>query len=181
VSEARGGGLLITYDPNVRPPVLGTAARGRQLVERSVRRAHLVKASREDLAWLYPLRATDAVAARWIELGPVVVVVTDGAEGATVYRPAARPLRRPGRKVKVVDTIGAGDAFTAGLLSGLVRRGSLTPQNVGQMSDAELVDVVDEAVLISSLTCERPGADPPRVLNGRPLDHKLTVEDFVHP
>jgi fructokinase len=179
VSEARGGGVLITYDPNVRPPVLGTPARGRQMVERSVRRAHLVKASREDLGWLYPSRTADEVASRWIELGSVLVVVTDGADGAILYRSGARPLRRPGRTVRVVDTIGAGDAFTGGLLSGLVRRGMHDAQRVAQMSDTELADVVDEAVLISSLTCERAGADPPRLANGRQPERALTVEDFV--
>jgi fructokinase len=179
VFEARrAGDVLVTYDPNIRPPVLGTAARGRQRVERSVRRAHVVKASREDLEWLYPALTTDEIAARWTELGVTLVVVTDGAAGAIAYRTGAPPLRRPGRAVKVVDTIGAGDAFTAGFLNGLVRRGSHSPDAVAAMPEAEMVDVVDEAVLISSLTCERAGADPPRLANGHSNGHRLTVEDF---
>jgi fructokinase len=182
ISETRArAGVLVSYDPNVRPAVLGSAARGRQLVERSVRRAHLVKASREDLDWLYPSRTTDDVAEGWLELGPHVVVVTDGADGALVYRAAAAPLRRPGRPVEVVDTIGAGDAFTAGMLSALVRRDAHAPERLAALGDADLADVVDEAVLVSSLTCERAGADPPRLADLHLGARPLTAADFVTP
>jgi fructokinase len=63
----------------------------------------------------------------------------------------------------VVDTIGAGDAFTAGMLSGLVRRGLQTPDQVAAVTEAALADILDEAVLIASVTCEHAGADPPRL------------------
>jgi fructokinase len=180
VGEARARGrVLIGYDPNIRPSVLGSAAKGRQLVERSVRRAHLVKASREDLEWLYPSQAADEVAAHWLELGPDLVVVTDGADGASAYRPGASPVRQPGRPVKVVDTIGAGDAFTAGLLTGLLRRDLRTPDHVAALDDGALHDVLAEAVLVSSLTCERAGADPPRLAAASANGRVLQPDDFV--
>jgi fructokinase len=158
------GGVLVGYDPNIRPAVLGARDRGVEQVEQAVRLAHLVKASREDVEWLYPDRSADDVAAGWSELGPDVVVVTDGADGATAYRRGHEPLRRPGRRVEVVDTIGAGDSFTAGLLSGLVRRGlHRGVGGVAAISAATLAGVVDEAILISAMTCERAGADPPRL------------------
>jgi fructokinase len=155
--------VLVSYDPNVRPAVLGSPARGRQLIERSVRRAHLVKASREDLEWLYPSRAIDETARRWLDLGAAILVVTDGADGAIVYRAGVAPLRRPGRPVEVVDTIGAGDAFTGGMLSALVRRDAHRPLDLTTLGDVELADVVDEAIVVSALTCEHAGADPPRL------------------
>jgi fructokinase len=106
-------------------------------------------------------------------------VVTDGADGAIAYREGAAPLRRPGRAVEVVDTIGAGDAFTAGLLSGLLRRDVHHSERLAEMSDADVADVIDEAVLVSSLTCERAGADPPRLAKPRSASRALTLEDFV--
>jgi fructokinase len=175
------GRALVSYDPNVRPPVFGDRARGRQIVERSVRDAHVVKASREDLEWLYPSRSLDEVGADWNELGPALVVVTDGPDGAIAYRVGAPPLRRPGRAVALVDTIGAGDAFTAGLLSGLVRRHLHRPERMAAVSDAALVDVLDEAVLVSSVTCERAGADPPRLATRAIGPRPLTVDDFAGP
>jgi fructokinase len=180
VGEVRASnGALVSYDPNIRPPVLGTPARGREVVERSVRRAHVVKASREDLEWLYPSSGVDDVGRRWNELGPALVVITDGPDGAIAYRNGAEPLRRPGRKIQLVDTIGAGDAFTAGLLSGLVRRDLHAPERVAALSDAALIDTVDEAVLVSALTCERAGADPPRAAAAATGPRPLTVDDFV--
>jgi fructokinase len=157
------GKTLVSYDPNIRPPVAGARARARELVERSVRHAHVIKGSREDAEWLYPGRAIDDTAAHWNSLGAGVVVLTDGSRGASAHRAGAQPLRRPGREVALVDTIGAGDAFTAGMLTGLVRRGMHVPARVAELSDAVLADVLDEAVLVSSITCERAGADPPRL------------------
>lgn len=157
------GGVLISYDPNVRPSVFGERVRGIQMVERSVRDAHVVKASREDVEWLYPELAPADVAARWSRLGAKLIVVTDGAEGATAHRGTRAPLHRPGRRVTVVDTIGAGDAFTAGLLTGLVRRRVHRNGRLEGIPDGTLADIVDEAVLVSAITCEREGADPPRL------------------
>jgi fructokinase len=171
--------VLVSYDPNIRAPVLREQARGRQLVERSVRRAHVVKASREDLEWLYPSRSVDDVARRWNDLGAALVVLTHGPDGAVAYRKGADPLPRPGRKIRLVDTIGAGDAFTAGLLSGLVRRELHAPERLAAISDAALIDTVDEAVLVSSLTCERAGADPPRVAASVTGPRPLASDDFV--
>jgi fructokinase len=171
--------VLVSYDPNVRSTLLGAPVRGRRLIERSVRRAHVVKASREDVAWLYPSRSMDDVAHAWNALGAGLVVVTDGADGATAHRAEADPLRRPGRTITLADTIGAGDAFTAGLLSGLARRNLHAPDRLAAISDAALADVLDEAVLMSSLTCERVGADPPRLAGARAGSTPLTVADFV--
>jgi fructokinase len=157
------GGILISYDPNIRAVVLGARNRGVELVEQSVRCAHIVKTSREDIEWLYPDLAADDVAARWSGLGPGLVVVTDGAHGASAYRDTRRPLHRPGRRVAVVDTIGAGDAFTAGLLTGLIRRRLHGGGRLAVISDETLARIIDDAVLISAVTCERAGADPPRL------------------
>jgi fructokinase len=163
VSEARARSMLISYDPNIRAVLLGARDRAIELVERSVRCAHVVKASREDLEWLYPDLAVDDVGARWSGLGPGVVVVTDGAHGASAYRDTRPPLHRPGRRVAVVDTIGAGDAFTAGLLTGLIRRRLHGAGRLAEVSDETLARIIDDAVLISAVTCERAGADPPRL------------------
>jgi len=164
VDELRTGGrVLISYDPNIRPSVLGARERGVELVEQSVRRAHVVKASRDDLEWLHPDLPVDDVAARWNELGAKLVVVTDGADGATAYRLARAPVRRPGRRVTVADTIGAGDAFTSGLLTGFVRRRLHRNGRLDEIADGTLADIVDEAVLVAAITCEREGADPPRL------------------
>lgn len=152
---------LISYDPNVRPTLLGEPARARRLIERYAGVAHIVKASTEDVRWLYPGTDIEQISAHWLALGAVIVVITDGAEGAYLFRADAALMHRPGRRVAVVDTVGAGDAFTAGLLDALVRRDLQSPDSVRNCAPEALAAAVDDAVLISALTCERTGADPP--------------------
>ena len=161
-TDARSGGtVLVSYDPNVRPLLLGDALAARRVIERSVATAHVVKASSEDLAWLYPDQPLGEVAAEWLALGPFLVVVTDGPRGATAWRRDTDPVHQPGRPTAVVDTVGAGDAFTSALLSGLVRRQLHSPAAVASLTTGDLLAVLTEAVCVSSLTCERVGADPP--------------------
>lgn len=177
------GTALISYDPNIRPSLLGDPERGRQAVERSVGVAHLVKASREDVEWLYPDTSIERIAARWIDLGARLVVVTDGADGAHAFPAEAGSFSRPGRKVAVADTVGAGDAFTAGLLGALLRRGLRTPGDLAAATPDPLAAAVDDAILVSALTCERMGADPPTALPrpGRSTGAPLTVADLAFP
>jgi fructokinase len=177
------GTALISYDPNIRARLLGDAAAGRQAVERSVGVSHIVKASREDVEWLHPETPVERIATRWIELGALLVVITDGADGARVFHASAGSFSRPGRKSAVVDTVGAGDAFTAGLLGALLRHGLHTPLSLAAANPAELATAVDDAVLVSALTCERMGADPPIALPRphRPADAALEVADLTFP
>jgi fructokinase len=150
--------MLVSYDPNVRPGLLGTPEQARELIERAVAVAHLVKASDDDIGWLYPGDSEDAIAARWLALGATTVVITRGERGARAYRPGAAPLERPAREIRLVDTIGAGDAFTSGLLGALARAGV---RDAPGLAAADLVEALDEAILVAALTCERAGADPP--------------------
>lgn len=155
------GSTLISYDPNIRPQLLGAPQRARGPVEDFVRVAHLVKASCEDAEWLYPELDPERIAARWLELGALAVVITDGPRGAQLFRPGTAPVARPGRHIRLADTIGAGDAFTAALLGGLARRALHTPERLRQCPVELLAETVDDAILVSALTCERIGADPP--------------------
>lgn len=157
----RAGRTLISYDPNVRPLVLGDAARGRSLVERSVAVSHVVKASRDDVEWLYPGDGLERVAARWLDLGALLVVLTDGADGALAVPAGGQPSRIAGRRTDVVDTVGAGDAFSSGLLAALYERGLAAPDRLAGLTGPERAAVLADAVLVSALTCARQGADPP--------------------
>lgn len=158
-----GDSALISYDPNIRPALLGAAENARPRIERCVALAHVVKASDEDIRWLYPDHTTEAVATRWHSFGAQLVVITHAAHGATAYRPDRPALHRPSPATRVIDTIGAGDAFTAGLLSGLVN----ADRRPATIDDPTLSDVLDQATLVAALTCERAGADPPHIADVR--------------
>ena len=160
----RQGRVLISYDPNVRPALLGKPAHARPLIERNVGVSHIVKASREDIQWLYPGADPEHIGTAWIELGALLVIITDGPRGADLFHPDTAPVQRPGRLVHVADTVGAGDAFTAGLLGALVRNGVHTPEQLRLSAPSVLATAIDDAILVSALTCARVGADPPTAL-----------------
>ena len=158
------GSVLISYDPNARPGLLPDAGSARRKVQRSAALAHVIKASAEDLDWLYGQAGKAGragVAANWLAQGAALVVVTDGADGATAWTPGRPPVIRPAVPVQVADTVGAGDAFTSGLLDALARRGALTPGAVAGLDEAAVGGALDDAALVAAITCSRPGADPP--------------------
>jgi fructokinase len=158
----RAGSVLVSYDPNVRPALQPDSEAARQQVEQSVSLAHVVKASSDDLTWLYGPDTIDAVARRWLDLGAGLVVITRGADGATGWASNQPPVSRPALAVEVVDTVGAGDAFTSGLLDALARRDLLAPAGLAALDDAAtLAGVLDDASQIAAITCSRAGANPP--------------------
>ena len=162
VHRARGS-LTVSYDPNARPVLMGDAGSARERVERFVAAADVVKVSDEDLAWLAPGTDPAEVAQDWLGLGPALVVVTRGGEGATGICAAGRvDVSAP--QIAVVDTVGAGDAFMAGLLDALAGADLLGGDRPGALRgiprDA-LAAAVRRATRVAAITCTRPGADPP--------------------
>src|SRR5918999_3980407 len=156
--------LTVSYDPNCRPLLMGSpdAVRGR--IETLVGLADVVKASADDLAWLLPGRPPEQVAESWLAKGPAMVVITLGPAGLVAATRQAGVLRRPGRAVEVVDTVGAGDACMAALLAGLHRRhllGAARRAELGTVDAVPRAELADEAILAAAITCTRPGADPP--------------------
>ncbi len=161
--EHKRGRVTVSYDPNVRPALLGDAARARPDIERLVALSDVVKASDEDLRWLYPDRPDEDVAQAWLASGPALVVVTRGGAGAYAVS-AGLELHRRAVPLDLVDTVGAGDSFTSGLLDGLHRAdlvGGARRDALAAIDEATLGSVVDAAALIAAITCSRPGADPP--------------------
>lgn len=149
----------ISYDPNCRPDLQGTAEGARANVAEMVARADLVRASADDFAWLYPGRDPVDVARSWLALGPSLVVVTFGAGGARALTADAEP-HVPAPRVTIADTVGAGDSFTSALLSGASDAGLLGGR-LPRTSTDTLTALLERACRAAAITCTRPGADPP--------------------
>ncbi len=155
------GRRLLSFDPNVRPALAGDRAAAVDQVEAFVACAHVVKASDEDLSWLYPDHELDDLLDHWVTLGPSFVVITSGADGCRAVTAAGDKITVAREAVAVADTIGAGDAFEAGLLSGLLDAGLATPSALSTIGPEVAMAVLRRATLVAALTCQRPGADPP--------------------
>lgn len=156
----------VSYDPNIRPSIMGDLDPVRTRVEELVALSDVVKASEDDLDLLYAGQSPEQVMARWVGLGAGVAVVTLGADGVA-YRVAGSPeVGRAGtRAERVVDTVGAGDSFMAGLVSGLVVAGLLgDPGARDRLRSATLEEVrpaVERGLATSAVTVGRAGAYAP--------------------
>lgn len=155
----------ITYDPNLRPTIMGPVDEIRGGVEALVARADVVKVSDEDLAWLYPDSDPHDVIARWVaESALAIGVVTLGAGGSFAVLQNGARVHVAAPSVTVVDTIGAGDSFTGGLLHGLDERGLIGAHRRDELA-AMTADVATEVLTVAArtaaVTVGRAGADPP--------------------
>ena len=155
----------VTYDPNIRPTLMGQPGDVRPVVESLVAGADVVKVSDEDLHWLYPGADLDVVATRWQRSGPALVVVTYGGDGAVAVT-AEHRLEVAAPRVEVADTVGAGDSFMGALLHGLWSAGLLGAQHrasLAAIDAATLTSVLEQCVQVAAITVSRSGANPPRL------------------
>lgn len=164
---AQRGRGTVSYDPNCRPQLMGAPELVRSDIEQLVGLADVVKASDEDLFWLYGQDAPlEQIAALWAQLGPSLVVITRGGEGALVHLSVDASTRTVAAEpVSVVDTVGAGDSFMAGLLSGLLDAGllgSLEARDTFRRAGWEQVrPALERAAAAAAVTVSRAGANPP--------------------
>lgn len=149
---------VISLDPNVRPALFPDRAEYRRRIERLLGFAHLVKASADDLGWLYPDEMPLEAAERWLGRGPSVVVVTLGADGAVAMTASGRRVRSRGIAVDVADTVGAGDAFSAGLLAYLHNTGWLRAGALAGITHHGLETALGRGNLNAARVCGQTGA-----------------------
>src|SRR5271166_3636205 len=149
----------LSYDPNIRPLVTPDRDSVAELVERQASLAHVVKASEEDLQWLYPGRSIEESLAAWAKLGPRFCVATLGGRGALAVLGAER-IEIPAPFVEVVDTVGAGDSFMSALLSAMDRDSALGAGATAP-DRGSLERWLRFAAAASAITCTRKGSDPP--------------------
>jgi fructokinase len=149
-------GRLLMIDPNIRQGLVDDLYRDR--LSSLITESTVVKASASDLAWLYPDCDYAVAADQLLREGARLVVVTLGADGAFGAHGELR-VRVDAPPVEVVDTIGAGDAFGAGIIAWLFDHQLIRPSLA--LSEGELRSALDYACLVASLTCARAGAEPP--------------------
>ncbi len=163
IVAASAGRRIVVLDPNVRPGLVPDMAAYRARFAGWVARSDLVKLSDEDVELLAPGRTPAAAAEQWLATGPSAVVITYGASGAILHRRGSAPLEVSAPSVAVVDTIGAGDTFTAGLSVALAQRDVSRAEQLRTLPDQVWHEILRFAAAAAALNCTRAGANPPRL------------------
>jgi fructokinase len=148
----------VSLDPNVRPGLVPPAAY-RARLNHWCKLADILRVSEDDLKVLRPGTPLEQACDEWHAAGARLVIVTRGERGALVSLDGVR-AQVPGVPVQVVDTVAAGDSFTAGLLHHLGGLGHLG----GRLTELTLAEAVAAATLgtrVAALTCSVPGPNPP--------------------
>ena len=161
------GSLTLSHDVNARPALGFEAKLERERVEKLNSISHIVKASDDDINWLYELEPgsnLDDIAWGWIGESEQIVFVTRGPDGVSIYRKGKIRLDVPSRTVQVQDTVGSGDTFCAHMLTGLLAIDALgqnPSEKLAAVSNEQLIKISKVAAIAASITCERTGAEPP--------------------
>ena len=158
---AREYGRRVTMlDPNIRPGFIPDRAKHADRIRRMIGMADIVKLSDEDLNWFDEPGSRVAIVSRWLDQGPKLIVVTCGGDGAVGYTKNHSVSVTP-EKVEVVDTVGAGDTFNAGILASLHEQGLLTKAALADLSQGAIHTALTLGARAAAVTVSRAGANPP--------------------
>lgn len=154
-------GHVVMIDPNIRPGFIRDAEAFRDRMARMLVVADIIKISDEDLDWLRDGPDSPEAKARALraETG-AMVILTRGAEGATAFYTGGE-VQVPARRAEVVDTVGAGDTFNAGVLASLSEQGLLSKAALREISEEALSQALDFGAQVAAVTVSRAGANPP--------------------
>ncbi|MEM7438245.1 MAG: carbohydrate kinase [Pseudomonadota bacterium] len=156
------GQMPIMVDPNIRQGFIQDEAAYRARLKTMMGAADIVKVSDEDLAWLIPDQPTDQDrVAALREMGPRLVVLTRGEEGASAWLSEGASVHVPARKMKVADTVGAGDTFNAGFLASLQKQGAFSGSGLQTLTPEVASKAMTYAAKAAGITVSRVGANPP--------------------
>jgi fructokinase len=160
--EREHDGRVVMLDPNIRESFIPDQARYRARLDHMLAKTDIVKVSDEDLDWLIPqsISYADKIATL-MKHGPKVVVLTRGSAGVVGFLPDGSEVSVPAESVDVVDTIGAGDSFNAGVLHKLDEIGCLGSQTLQKLDPGSLRRVLAFATKVASISVSRKGANPP--------------------
>ncbi|MCK8780282.1 carbohydrate kinase [Rhizobium sp. NTR19] len=154
------GKRVISFDPNIRPGFIKDKQKHLDRVRRMAAMSDIIKFSDEDLEWFGMQGDHDTLANHWLDAGAKLVVLTRGAEGATGYTRGFK-TSVPSERVTVVDTVGAGDTFDAGILASFKMQDLLTKEKIAALTEDQVNKALALGAKAAAVTVSRAGANPP--------------------
>ena len=151
---------VMMFDPNIRKNFIKDKPSHLARMKRMLAYADIVKLSDEDLDWFGETGTMEEIAARWLGLGPKLMVVTRGGDGLLAFSKGYK-VSVPAERVTVVDTVGAGDTVNAGILASLRDQRLLTKQAISGLTEDQIRSVLTFSGKAAAITVSRAGANPP--------------------
>ena len=153
---------VVMIDPNIRPGFITDEVDYRGRLDGMISQSDILKVSDEDLDWIVPGDADlGHKAAEVLRQGPKVVIVTKGSDGASAFIGSGEEIAVPSQRVVVVDTVGAGDTFNAGVLAKLSQLGCLNKAAIAKITASEIEAALEFGAKVAAITVSRAGANPP--------------------
>lgn len=154
--------LLLSFDPNIRHPLDGQKSEEvRNRAKRLCAISHIVKASNEDFEWIFETNNYKDCAKNLIDNGTAIVIITSGKNGAWVITSDKNEIEIPAQNIQVIDTIGAGDTFSAAFLAQLINQDVTSLQKLKTLEKTALEVMLNNCAHAAGITCSRQGANPP--------------------
>lgn len=154
IKQARDAGAIISYDPNLRPPLWGSLDFAKTTILEALPLCHLLKISDDEQNFLFGTEPEEEVGRRLFEeYGIILTVITKAKQGCSAFL-NGRKFVASAYDVETIDTTGAGDSFWAGLLLRLLELNK-APDT---LTDEEMEDVLRFANALGSLVTTKRGA-----------------------
>ncbi len=164
------GKALLSLDPNIRASLIHDEEAYRALLQRLITLTDILKLSYVDLAWFLPGASVEESLLHLCGLGPALVIITQGENGVLARSGSSQTIHVPTFPVTVIDTVGAGDTFCAGVLARMADEAVLSRKKLLALSEQELRAMISFASAAAALNCTREGANPP---HRSEVDHYL--------
>jgi len=162
LAQKAAGDCVIMLDPNIRPGFITDVETYRTRLDKFFALADIVKVSDEDLNWIIPgPQSLTGKLEQILQTGPSIAVLTRGGNGSSAYLRDGSEVFAPIENVAVVDTVGAGDTFNAGLLAKLAEMGLLTKAALRSINPQQVLIALRFGAKAAAITVSRPGANPP--------------------
>jgi fructokinase len=161
VVERLKGRALLSLDPNIRASMIRDEQAYRAMLQRLMSLTDILKLSYVDLAWLMPGVSVEEAVLHLCGMGPALVIITQGDKGLLARSGSSQTLHISTFPVTVIDTVGAGDTFCAGVLARLADQAILSREKVLALTEQQLRAMIRFAAATAALNCTREGANPP--------------------
>jgi fructokinase len=160
--DREGKGRTVMIDPNIREQFIADIDQYRKRLGGMMARSDIIKVSDEDLNWIVPgAGSLEEKVGLVFDRGASVVILTRGSDGATGFLGDGTKVDVPARRVEIVDTVGAGDTFNAGVLAKLSEEGALETSKLKSLSLDTLAQALTYGARVAAVTVSRAGANSP--------------------